>query len=526
MIRNILTISTVLLIGAVSICQEREAAKQHAAAVAPWVDSQAIAIVRVNFEQFKVGELVRMLARESRMPEANATKLTEQAMKMQASIARSGVTELYFIATFADVGQPYLLFAPDASKINGKALVDALNPLFQERSGTSTGLEFVVRDGKFFAGSKRVMEHLKTMKPSARPELEKAFAAAGDGAVQFLVVPSAEHHRVIEEMIRELPKDLGFLSGKKLAAGLRWAAFSLKLDPKPALCGVVQSQDAESAKVMRSFVLDLVQRLGKEKGPDDRTIAESLGREFNRLVEVLTPDAANDQLLFRAEGDQSLASLSQLYRLQNLTAFEGSRMNRMKQIGLALHNYADVNGSFPPSAASGPPGAPAKQVRPLLSWRVYILPYIEQMPLYQQFRLDEPWDSEHNRKLLTKMPAIFRTGNTEMDAAGKTRILAPIIKNGIFELGGAGTKFSEITDGLSNTIAAVDAAEESAVFWSKPHDLTIDEKNPGKGMFEPIGASCLVLFADGSVRHLKKSTDAKTLLNLFQRNDGVAVQLP
>src|SRR5262249_22217463 len=75
--------------------------------------------------------------------------------------------------------------------------------------------------------------------------------------------------------------------------------------------------------------------------------------------------------------------------------------NNLKQIGIALHTHHDTMGLFPAAAIADRGG------KPLLSWRVAILPYIEQQALYNQFKRDEPWDSEHNKKLLAKMPAIY-----------------------------------------------------------------------------------------------------------------------
>src|SRR5262249_35560887 len=75
--------------------------------------------------------------------------------------------------------------------------------------------------------------------------------------------------------------------------------------------------------------------------------------------------------------------------------------NNVKQMSLAMHNYANAYGYFPRQAIHGKDG------RPLLSWRVSLLPYLEQMPLYRKFRLDEPWDSPHNRALLKYMPLVY-----------------------------------------------------------------------------------------------------------------------
>ncbi|HVS35105.1 MAG TPA: DUF1559 domain-containing protein, partial [Gemmataceae bacterium] len=82
-------------------------------------------------------------------------------------------------------------------------------------------------------------------------------------------------------------------------------------------------------------------------------------------------------------------------------ARRATMVNDLKQLGLAVHNYHDANGAFPKPAIYDKDG------KPLLSWRVMLLPYLEQNELYQQFHLDEPWDSDHNKKLLEKMPKVF-----------------------------------------------------------------------------------------------------------------------
>src|SRR5438093_7201056 len=76
-------------------------------------------------------------------------------------------------------------------------------------------------------------------------------------------------------------------------------------------------------------------------------------------------------------------------------------VNNLKQLALAMHNYHDTYGHLPPAALKN------KKGKPLLSWRVALLPFVEEDKLYKEFRLDEPWDSAHNKKLLAKMPKLF-----------------------------------------------------------------------------------------------------------------------
>jgi hypothetical protein len=193
--------------------------------------------------------------------------------------------------------------------------------------------------------------------------------------------------------------------------------------------------------------------------------------------------------------------------------------NQLKQIGLALHNYHDVYSTFPAMASFD------KQGKPLLSWRVHILPFIEQDNLYREFHLDEPWDSEHNKKLIARMPAIYRCPNQKESEKGKTTYLAPVGRDTMFTGNVRGTRLQEVTDGTSNTIMLVDAADKHAVTWTKPDDLKYDADQPLTGLAGHHSESFEVLFVDGSVHLLRSSIDKKTLQALFTRNGGEIVAL-
>jgi hypothetical protein len=70
-------------------------------------------------------------------------------------------------------------------------------------------------------------------------------------------------------------------------------------------------------------------------------------------------------------------------------------------VALALHNYQDLHGRLPPAVVYG------EGNRPLYSWRVLLLPFLEQQALYDKFHRDEAWDSPHNMKLLAAMPSTY-----------------------------------------------------------------------------------------------------------------------
>jgi hypothetical protein len=198
-------------------------------------------------------------------------------------------------------------------------------------------------------------------------------------------------------------------------------------------------------------------------------------------------------------------------------------MNNMKQIGLGMHNYHDTTKGFPPAYTTDKDG------KPLLSWRVHILPFMEQQALYDQFHFDEPWDSEHNKTLIEKMPFVYRLPGSD-EAGTKTVYLGVGGDGGIFSserLGkrgqdkwATGTTMAHITDGTSNTIMVVEVNEENAVIWTKPEDFEAPEMSPLERLLGNWSGGFLALFADGSVQFIGESVNRDVLSNYFNMKDG------
>ncbi|MFM9965809.1 MAG: DUF1559 domain-containing protein [Planctomycetaceae bacterium] len=191
--------------------------------------------------------------------------------------------------------------------------------------------------------------------------------------------------------------------------------------------------------------------------------------------------------------------------------------NNLKMIGLAMHNYHDTHRAFPPAANVD------KKDKKLLSWRVHILPFVDQIALYQQFHLDEPWDSEHNKQFIKQIPPVYvQPTHADLAKEGKTVYLVPTGEGTAFD-GNEGRPMVKFTDGTSNTILAVEAHRDAAVIWTKPDDLAVDLKNPLKNLKSALTGGFHVLLADGSVRFVSDNINANTLKLLFTISDGQAV---
>ncbi len=183
--------------------------------------------------------------------------------------------------------------------------------------------------------------------------------------------------------------------------------------------------------------------------------------------------------------------------------------NHLRQLALAFHDYHDDFGQLPRHAIYDAKG------KPLLSWRVAVLPYLEEEQLYEEFRLNEPWDSPHNKPLMRKMPAVFHNQDlkNEESAAGLTHYQVLVTKLGlrpstILILSPTHKRtLGEVAhlDGNSTTILIVEGP--NPVPWTKPQDIEFDPKTPLPELKGVYTYGVNAAFADGSVRTVTE-TDA------------------
>lgn len=209
-----------------------------------------------------------------------------------------------------------------------------------------------------------------------------------------------------------------------------------------------------------------------------------------------------------------------------------SRMN-LRWLAQSVLMHAESKGVFPG------PGSYDEDGKPLLSWRVHMLPYLDRMDLYRQFRFDEPWDSPHNRQLIGETPGVFWTPGAPDRSTGKTCYVAIVDENSMFprlpagqpkdaklrQRGGGMVKADDIPDGASNTILLVEVDPEYAVIWTKPDDLPADPAilRQALGHFRHRGF--LAVFADGRPMTVRADIDDETLRRLISRNDGLPVDV-
>ena len=192
--------------------------------------------------------------------------------------------------------------------------------------------------------------------------------------------------------------------------------------------------------------------------------------------------------------------------------------NNLKQMGLGLHNYHDTFSLFPAAHLND------QQGEPRLSWRVSILPYIDEAPLYNRYDFNVAWDSPGNSVLLNPMPRVYACPSHP--TPGSTNTSYATITGDHTVLGdGKCIRIGEIMDGTSNTLMVVEACQLDFP-WMKPVDIdakTVTVIGTPNGVSSTHVGGAHVLLADGSVRFISNNIDQGILKNLIERDDGHVV---
>ena len=288
---------------------------------------------------------------------------------------------------------------------------------------------------------------------------------------------------------------------------------------KIVLNGRLQCKDVDGAKTTEKGLEAVIQfakgmiRLSQNNAPPEMLPMFKMGNKLCDNVKVKRSGKRIEietELALKEFDTDAFKGASEAAKL---AAQRTQSANNGRQCALAFHNYVDAMGKFPKAVLKGPKGHK-------YSWRVEILPYIEQKDLYDQYNFEEPWDSENNLEVMKKMPAVFRHP-TQAEDDYSTSYAAVIGPDTLF-WGNDDKTFSDVKDGTSNTIMFVEAKTD--IPWTKPDDLEYDpeEGTPKTGGFSKEGFNAV--FADGSVRFISKDVDEETMHRMLQISDGKVIE--
>lgn len=280
------------------------------------------------------------------------------------------------------------------------------------------------------------------------------------------------------------------------------------------------------------------QKLSMSEDPVEQATAMYMDRLYYQQVQSLWPRRDGDKgfVIGEVAAGESPNAMAQAAVIGVLVALilpavqaarEAARrtvsMNNLKQLLLGLYEFEEANGKLPSQAIY------SKDGKPLLSWRVAILPYIGEEALFKRFKLDEPWDSVNNLPLLALMPETFFDPSSQLVAVGgKTHYLAVTGPDCAFTGQERGRTFRQIRDGTANTLVFVQVDDNHAVEWTKPvdYDMKSHLENPIGGIGSLHPGVFLAAYADAHVSAIPTDTPSATLRAAMTAAGGESIAAP
>jgi hypothetical protein len=531
MLRKSFSIS-VCLVAQFAVCSCHGFAAEpvnHATVLGPYVNDDTLAAAYVDIASLNAANMGELFALVPKLPQQAQAEMVGFMMisTWAKGFQDAGGHALYAVMGLGDIyrdGGPLVIATtrpgkhPEDVEKMMRNVIAQIHPSQVERP-------LIRRSGDtVLIGTKPTLDRYSRFQPAPRNELITPLTKSiSDGAVAALVFcPGADYRRVSRELWPDLPGALAPLRGE-LAD--RWrhfeAAINLPPNAKPRI--TLQAKDAEAAAIFVKLFHDLPAAVDSLKGFG--TPPPELKQTLQTIVDAVPPQQDGARVTMTLSMDEKqLAMLRQFASRATDSAMESSRrkkrMNQFKQIALGMLNYESAHKTYPPAAIRDKDG------KPLLSWRVAILPYMEEGDLYKQFHLDEPWDSPHNRVLIEKMPESYADISLKQLAnEGKTTYQVPTGPKTVFHTN-AGTAIRDITDGTSQTILLVEVEPQRAVVWTKPEDWGVDMEHPRRGVDRDDRKIFVAARCDGSVHAVPTSIDEKMLRALLTRAGREVIDQP
>jgi hypothetical protein len=518
------------------------------AAVASVLDEQTVLVVSVDTARFDLGAAIQQVTAIPVMTERQRFELAEHRKNLTLWLdyfRRAGGRDIWIIATLADdlTHMPFVVVplhdGADRRGLEGLFVADRLAGPDGMRYPFIVSAALECKGGLVF-GSDQTLKRLREFKGPTRAIPKEALEAVGGAEMQAFLLPTADQRRVLSEFLRDpqfekllveqlppgAPAELRRFPGEiprlALADGLQWLAAGVNSRDTLAVKLVIGSKDATSAQALALWMGGAWQFVKQNVAADKTEESQALAALVDQFARLFAPKVDGNRLTIQVDAKQLIASAGGAFLGQAALgvvkrAESAEVKSRLKQVSMAMHNYHDVYRQFPPAAIYDAQG------RPLLSWRVALLPFLEpsqqNAALYKQFHLDEPWDSPHNKPLIAKMPEIFAPRSAQLREQGRTTLLVAVGKQTVFG-SKEGVRIRDITDGTSNTILIVDVDEPQAVVWTKPDDLNVDGVDVKQALLGTRKDGFRCAMADGSVQFVGAQLTAEQLRALLTRNGG------
>jgi len=548
---------------------------------APLISENCVAFVHIdlrkveldNVKSFlqKTGEdFLTQLGFDERSHQATSRELALELEKLDILVRPTfdtitkelGIRELAFIMDLDLIPHgmaPFVWAIPwkDKTDKDFETFIDTITAPFSEvPDNVKENAPFVKVDGFLLVPVEpwgRVADWAKTIKPApANAPIFDALKSVAGAEIKVAVAVSEQARTMIRNA--PLPPDMPLEVQRLLlfaAQRIDWASAALSLAPfigtEPIenndVLMTVKTRNASDARMIHDMLANLIEfgvnsaqfMMNMEMRNEDFQIPPLAFQFAKGLLRTLLPDVEENKLKFRVKAEfgasqPAVVATAGIAVALLLPAVQAAReaarrmqcSNNIKQIVLAIHNYHDTTNSLPPLYTVDADG------KPLHSWRVLLLPFMEQNHLYGMIRLDEPWDSPHNRQFHDfRVPQYTCPSNPGGGCCYSAIAGQGFVPNTRANSRGEHT-FMRIADGLSNTLAIVEVREPFN--WMDPSaDVDLEELLKGingrgrVGSFHPGGIN--VGLFDGSVRYITDSINLEVLRALATPAGGESVSL-
>lgn len=275
----------------------------RAAAIAPFIDEQTFAVFHVEPARIDVDRianlLVDLMPELSRHSEETAKQTVGRFRQLRAAFLKSGFTDLYIVASQADYEGPFFVI-PNPEGHDPKEWIAAWLNVTEGKGDFNDTARF--KEAVVVGNPEKLQRLTKAFRPETRAELAEAFRAAGDTAIQFILYPSADQRRVLEETMPKLPRALGGGPMTILTRGMLWAAVGFDAPPDPSLRVVVRSEDARAAAALRRTLVETTTHMVQPDGVPAWLHERLTMSQAKQAIALLTPQVKGDRLELTLDG--------------------------------------------------------------------------------------------------------------------------------------------------------------------------------------------------------------------------------